>query len=141
MTSPTETLHRRVRLMRERELIRAWEYRQRNYSKGVWHRLRRVLVDASEAWALDEHDTGRLAAGGMVELAVGTELHPPKRIFFVSPEKLVEAPSRRSIPLRLTGELLAARNLALVAFGGSRDAPEGEDPTRRPDSEDGNGSA
>ena len=62
MTSPTETLHRRVRLMRERELIRAWEYRQRNYSKGVWHRLRRVLVDASEAWALDERDTGRLAA-------------------------------------------------------------------------------
>ena len=140
MTSPTETLHRRVRLMRERELIRAWEYRQRNYSKGVWHRLRRVLVDASEAWALDEHDTGRLAAGAMVELAVGTELNPPKRIFFVSPEKLIEAPSRRRIPLRLTGELLAVRNVALVAFGGSRDAPEG-DPARRPDSEDESGSA
>lgn len=140
MTSPTETLHRRVRLMRERSLVRTWEYRQRNYSKGVWHRLRRVLVDASEAWALDESDTDRLAAGGAVELAVGTELHPPKRIFFVSPEKLIEAPSRRRIPLRLTGDLLVARNLALVAFGGSRDAPEG-DPARRPDSEDENGSA
>lgn len=140
MTSPTETLHRRVRLMRERALVRTWEYRQRNYSKGVWHRLRRVLVDASEAWALDERDTERLAAGGMVELAVGTELHPPKRIFFVSPEKLIEAPSRRRIPLRLTGEMLAVRNMALVAFGGSRDVPEG-DPAGRPDSEDENGSA
>ena len=118
--------------MRERGLIRAWEYRQRNYSKGVWHRLRRVLVDAAEAWALDDSDTDRLAAGGMVELAVGTELNPPKRIFFVSPRELVAAPSRRRVPLRLTGELLAVRNLALVAFGGSRDASEGEAPARRP---------
>jgi hypothetical protein len=32
-----------------RALIRAWEYRQRAYSKGVWFRLRRALVGAAEA--------------------------------------------------------------------------------------------
>ena len=44
----TERLHERARRIHERALIRAWEYRQRNHSKGVWYRLRRLLVDAEE---------------------------------------------------------------------------------------------
>ena len=129
--TPTEILYRRVRLMRERTLIRGWEYRQRHHAKGVWYRLRRVLVDAAEAWAIDDRDTDKLAVRGVGELAVGTELNPPKRIFFVTRRELVAAPSRRRIPLRLTNELLEVRNLALVAFDGSRRARDSEAPRRR----------
>ena len=119
----TDRLHRRARLIRERELIRAWEYRQRDHAKGVWYRFRRVLVDAAEAWVIDDRDADRLAIFGRTELPVGGELHPPKRIFFVTAEELAGAPSRRRVPLRLAGALLGARNLALIAFAGSRHAP------------------
>ena len=44
-----EKLHARARRVRERSLIRAWEYRQRTSSNGVWHRFRRILVDAARA--------------------------------------------------------------------------------------------
>jgi hypothetical protein len=101
-------------------LIQGWEYRQRNFSKGVWYRLRRVLVDTAEAWAIDDRDAERLLTLGHAELPVGTELHPPKRIFFVTSQQLAAAPSRRRVPLRFAGELLEARNLALVAFEGLR---------------------
>ena len=119
----TDKLHRRARLIRERELIRAWEYRQRGHAKGVWYRLRRALVDAAEAWVIDDRDADRLAVLGRVELPVGGELNPPKRIFFVTEHELAAAPSRRSITVRMSAELLQARNLALIAFDGSRSSP------------------
>ena len=112
----TDTLHRRARLMRERMLIRGWEYRQRHHAKGMWYRLRRSLADAAEAWEIDDRDADRLATLGHAELPVGVELHPPKRIFFVTPHELAALPSRRRIPVRLGGKLLEARNLALVTF-------------------------
>ena len=64
--------------------------------------------------ARGDHDACRLAALGRAEQPVGAELDPPKRIFFVSPQELAGVPSRRRIPLRLKGEPLYARNLALV---------------------------
>jgi hypothetical protein len=115
----TDRLHRRARLIRERELVRGWEYRQRDHAKGVWYRFRRVLVDAAEAWVIDDRDADRLAALGRAALPVGAELQPPKRIFFVTAEELAGAPSRRRVPLRMAGELLEARNLALIAFAGT----------------------
>ena len=127
----TDRLHRRARLIRERELIRGWEYRQRDHAKGVWYRLRRVLVDTAEAWVINDRDADRLAILGRVELPVGGELNPPKRIFVVTSQELAAAPSRRSIPVRVSGELLQARNLALIAFDGSRSSPA---PTHRPQS-------
>jgi hypothetical protein len=72
---------------------------------------------------IDDRDADRLAIFGRTELPVGGELHPPKRIFFVTAEELAGAPSRRRVPLRLAGALLGARNLALIAFAGSRHAP------------------
>jgi len=108
-------LHERLRRIRERALVRGWEYRQRNHAKGAWQRLRRVLVDAAEAWIIDDRDEGRLEGEGCVPLSVGAEFEPPKRVFFLTAEQLAAASSRRRVPVRLCGELLLARNLALVA--------------------------
>lgn len=111
----TDGLHGRVRRMRERALIRSWEYRQRNLTKGVWHRLRRVLVDAAQAWQVDDPDADRLEGGGCAPLAVGRELVPPKRVFFATEQQLAVLSSRRGVPLRLGAELLHADNLVLIA--------------------------
>ena len=47
----TEAVERRLRQLRSRVLVRAWDYRQRNHARGVWFRLRRVLAEASQAYA------------------------------------------------------------------------------------------
>jgi len=109
-------MHKRVRQARSRAAVRAWEYRQRHLAKGVWYRLRRVLAEASSAWAVPEEVCGRLIAEGHVPEPVGAELEPRKTILFL-PEPLVERiPERRPLPLRLGPELLSARHIALVRF-------------------------
>jgi len=113
-----EALHERARRARERALIRAWEYRQRHYAKGVWYRFRRVLVDAAAAWIIGNADRDRLQSAGHVPLPVGRELAPPIRLFFLSEEELEAISDRRQVPARLSSELLHARNLALVAHAG-----------------------
>ena len=104
----TDRLYRRARLIRERELIRGWEYRQRDHAIGVWYRFRRVLVDAAEAWVIDDRDADRLAALGRAALPVGAELQPPKRIFVVTAEELAGAAAGRPLP---TPEEVAACQL------------------------------
>ena len=111
----SDALHGRVERMRERALVRAWEYRQRHGSNGVWYRLRRVLVDAAQAWVVDDRDADRLVSEGCIPLPVGQELAPAKRLFFVTCEHLGTACSRHRIPLRLGHDLLQAHNVALVA--------------------------
>jgi hypothetical protein len=107
-------LHDRARLIREKALIRAWEYRQRNYSKGVWHRLRRVLVDAGRAWIIDEAEADSLEAAGHVPHPVGRELSPEKRIFLLNESDLEGIHGKRQTPVRMSVEFLQARNIALV---------------------------
>ncbi len=109
-----ELLQQRARRIREQALVRAWEYRQRHTSHGVWHRLRRALVDAAQAWLISEEDANRLESHGHAPLPVGRELEPPKRIFFVTEDELSTLPDRRRIPVRLSHELLLARGVALV---------------------------
>jgi len=109
-----EKLHERVRGVHERSLIRAWEYRQRGSSNGVWYRFRRVLVDAAEAWIIDEADADQLEARGHIPHPVGRELVPPKRLFFLAVEELEAVPHRRQVPVRLHSELLLARSLAFL---------------------------
>jgi hypothetical protein len=95
-------------------LIRAWEYRQRNYSKGVWYRLRRALVDAAGVWLIDESDADRLESRGHVPLPVGRELFPPKRLFYIDERDLRDLSGPRQIPVRLSAELLQAPSVVLV---------------------------
>ena len=116
-----EKLQARARRAREQSLIRAWEYRQRTSSKGVWHRFRRVLVDAAEAWIIGEADADALELRGHVPHPVGHELAPPKRIFLLTREELDAVPLGRQVPVRLHGELLLARSLVLLPHESARE--------------------
>jgi hypothetical protein len=100
--------------MRERALIHAWEYRQRMHGKGVWFRLRRVLVDAESAFSISERDADWLESQGQSPLAVGRELFPAKRVFFVRREQLRRLEALE-LPVRLTAPLLQATSIVLVA--------------------------
>lgn len=108
------SLAERARAARGRALIRSWEYRQRNHARGVWYRLRRTLVDAAEAWVIGEEAADALERAGRQPLAVGRELEPPKRLFFVGRAELEAVPGARRVPVRLCVELLEARSVALV---------------------------
>ena len=113
-------LHRRLGEMNQRLLVRRWEYRQRKLSKGVWLRLRRLLIDAESAWELEADAADVLRDAGVTPEAAGLELHPPKEIFFVQPEQLERLDARRAIAARLGADFLEARVIALVPHPGFR---------------------
>ncbi|HKY38028.1 MAG TPA: hypothetical protein VJN18_18930 [Polyangiaceae bacterium] len=110
----TQSLQERARKARERAQIQAWQYRQRNLASGVWFRVRRVLVDAAEAFRISAEDAERLERAGARPAPAGLELEPAKRLFFVDREELASLPSRCSIPVRLGAAFLAARDVVLV---------------------------
>lgn len=110
----TRALHTRARVIRERAVVRAWEYRQRHHSKGVWFRFRRVLVDAGRAFVISPEQGDQLEAEGYTPLAVGQELQPPKRIFVLDDQQQSQLSNLRSVEVRLSAELLASQNLVLV---------------------------
>lgn len=115
----SELLHRRVRQIRARAERRRWAYRQRNLAQGVWFRIARVLVEAAEAWAISDEDAAALAAEGIAAEPAGLEVEPPLALRFVPAERLAGLASRRPLDVRLSAELLSARNVALVRFGAS----------------------
>lgn len=110
----TAAQRERVRRIRERAVIRGWEYRQREHAGGVWFRLRRVLVDAGRAFVISEADADQLEQHGALPLPVGRELSPAKRLFFVTPERLDKL-AARELPVRLTAEFLQATAIVLVS--------------------------
>jgi hypothetical protein len=112
----SEGLRRRVRQLRSRAAVRAWEYRQRHHAKGVWLRLRRVLADAQTAYVIPEREAERLLAEGVHPEAVGRELEPPRIILFVPAERVARLAGAREVPVRLGVEVLEAPALALVRF-------------------------
>jgi hypothetical protein len=78
--------------------------------------LRRLLADASAAYAIPADEAHRLLEEGCSAEPVGADLQPPKVILVVPPERLREIDGARELPLRLGPELLAAAHLALVRF-------------------------
>ncbi len=111
-------LEERAREVRKRWLIRAWEYRRREGSGGVWARLARVLAGVREVYVIDADDAATVEALGVCPQPVGLELHPQKRLFLVDEGALAALKSARRINVRLSAELLAARRLALLPFDG-----------------------
>lgn len=109
-------LERRAREVRSRAVVRAWEYRQRNLSRGVWYRFRRLLVDARECWEISASEAERLVVEGYEPDPVGSELQPPKQVFVVGVERCSAIEDRRQLDVRLSSELLAATHLVLVPF-------------------------
>jgi hypothetical protein len=107
---------RRLREQRARVLIRTHDYRQRRHAHGVWFRLRRVLADASAAYAISVDDARALVAEGHAVEPVGAELEPPKLIVFVPADRVRAMAGAEQVPMRMGGALLAAPCLALVPF-------------------------
>lgn len=110
----TAALHLRVKRARERALIRSWEYRQRRHSHGVWYRLRRVLVDAAQAFAISAEQAAQLEAAGYESLPVGRELEPRKSLFIVDEQCLSTLSNRREVRVGLGSDLLSAEHLVLL---------------------------
>ncbi len=107
---------RRLRELRSRILVRAFDHRQRRHARGVWFRLRRVLTFAREAYVLSPDDAKRLLAEGHRPEAVSRELEPPRVILFVPAARVASISSARRLAVRLSAELLSAECLALVPF-------------------------
>lgn len=107
---------RRLREMRARVLVRAFDHRQRRHARGVWFRLRRVLTFASDAYALPRDEAERLIAEGHQPESVGQELEPPRIILFVAGERAARIAAKRPLAVHLSAEMLSAECLALVAF-------------------------
>ena len=102
----SELLHRRLRQMRSRVLMRQFDFPQRHHARGVWYRLRLRLSLAKEAWIISAGDARRLVE----------ELQPPRVLIYASAERLAQIEGARRIPVRLSAELLSAECLALVPF-------------------------
>jgi hypothetical protein len=112
----SSSLEQRLRQFRSRMLVRSWDYRQRHHARGVWFRLRRVLADASAAYAVTREDAAALVAEGYSAEPVGQELEPSKLIVFAPATRVERLASARVLTVRLSAELLAAEALALVPF-------------------------
>jgi hypothetical protein len=112
-------LERRLRAQRARVLIRTHDYRQRRHAHGVWLRLRRLLANASAAYAVSAEDARALVAEGHATQPVGAELEPPKLIVTVPADRVRMMADATPVAIRMGEELLAASFLVLVPF----DAP------------------
>ena len=111
-----EKLHARIKAARAADAIRRFEYRQRNLSRGVWFRLRRLLSRAATAWQIGDEDARRLLDEGIRPQAVGLEIEPPIQILVVPEEIIQTLPTRQPLTVRLSAELLTTRHLALVLW-------------------------
>jgi hypothetical protein len=110
------TIADRVKAVQARARIRRWEYRQRNLAHGAWGRFRSALVHAREAYAIDEATAAMLLAEGFTSDDRGRGLEPPRGLIWITAARAARLADARPLVLRLDAELLAARNLALVAF-------------------------
>ena len=111
-----DSLHARARKVRAQAAVRAWEYRQRKHSKGVWFRLRRVLADAEAAFAIPCSEVERLEEEGYRREPVGAEIEPQKVILFVPVERLEQISEKRRLQVALDTEFFAAPCVALSRF-------------------------
>ena len=112
----SQALQRRLRSQQARVLVRSWEYRQRHHARGVWFDLRQLLTGMSAAYTVQADDVAALTAEGCPLDPVGLRFDPPKSIFIVPAESAARIPLARQVPMRLGGDLLAARHLVLTPF-------------------------
>ncbi|HEX9295960.1 MAG TPA: hypothetical protein VF881_08990 [Polyangiaceae bacterium] len=113
--SGASALEKRAQKVRARVIVRVWEYRQRNYAMGVWFRLRRLLANASAAFAISEERASRLIADGITPVALGGKLHPERMIFFVTRDWAEQLGPLREVALHM-GPILREKHLVLIAM-------------------------
>lgn len=119
----SDSLHSRAQKVRAQAAIRAWEYRQRKHSKGVWFRFRRVLADAESAFAIPPSEVMLLEEEGFTREPVGSEIEPQKVLLFVPAARIEEIPEKRRLRVALDAEFFAAPCVVLLRF---KDAIEQE---------------
>jgi hypothetical protein len=113
---PASFLAWRAQEFQRRQLVRQWEYRQRDLARGVWFRLRRVLAGARAAYAISGEDAAALEAEGVQPASAGREVAPPLMLYFVPEDRLLRLRSARALAVRLSAELLSTKAVALVPF-------------------------
>jgi hypothetical protein len=114
--TPNEKLEMRVRSIRARAVIRAWEIRQHSYARGVWFEIERLFALTSRAWVLTEADVQQLTEMGRRPHDVGLRLQPPRRFFVIELRDLSTLTGAREIEVGLSSEIFSAPMLALVLF-------------------------
>ena len=114
--SALDRMRERARSVRTRAAVRSWSYRQRHLAAGVWFALRRMLANASAAWVISDVDARQLVAEGYRPEPCGSEVAPAKTVLFVDEPRLSRIETRRSIPVGLGPDFLAASAIALIAF-------------------------
>jgi hypothetical protein len=107
---------RRLRELRSRVVVRAFDYRQRRHARGVWFRFRRLLAFAKEAYAIPRDEGERLIAEGYRPEPVGRELEPERVVLFVPAARVGAIATAQPLAVRLSAEVLSVECLALVAF-------------------------
>lgn len=118
MSAPHPRHVERLRKMKQRLAVRAWEYRQRATSKGVWDRLRALLALSERALALDADAAEALVRAGARPHPVGAALEPPRQYFVLRPADASLVSGGREIPVRLDSGFLDEPRVALVLFEG-----------------------
>lgn len=118
MTVPHPRHVERIRKMKQRQAVRAWEYRQRRASKGVWDRLRAVLARSERAYALDEDAKAALRSLGVRPHPVGGELQPVREYYVLPATEGRRVASLPELQVGLGAAFLDAPRVALVYFEG-----------------------
>lgn len=104
--------------MKQRLAVRAWEYRQRHGSKGVWDRLRFVLAFTEHAFAIDDAMAASLTAQGHRPHPVGAELEPQREYVVLAADHARCVAGAQEIAVRLDAAFLGHAKVALVLFPG-----------------------
>jgi hypothetical protein len=113
---PAQQLEARLKAVRARAAIRNYELRQLPHARGVWFRLRRLLVDADRVFILSPEQAREFIAQGYEPSPVGAELQPQKILLCLASDRAADLEGAREIKPGLSAEFLAATHIALVAF-------------------------
>lgn len=116
MSAPNEKLEARVRALRSRAAIRAWEIRQHAHARGAWFAIERLFALTSRAWVLSKADVQALIDAGRQPDEAGLRLQPPRRFFLIERDEIATFADAREIEVSLSSELVSAPALALVLF-------------------------
>jgi hypothetical protein len=109
-------LEMRVRAIRSRAAIRAWEIRQHTHARGAWFEMERLFALTSRAWVLTEEDVQTLVQMGRRPHDVGLRMQPPRRYFVIDLADVAALTGAREIEVGLSSEIVSAPALALLLF-------------------------
>lgn len=116
MTTPNEKLEARVKAIRARATIRAWEIRQHAHARGAWFEIERLFALTSRAWVLSEADVQTLLKAGRRPDDSGLRLQPPRRFFVIEPGEVATLSDASEIEVALSSDIVSRPSLALVLF-------------------------